>query len=232
MTWNQKRLHRIVIETNFREMYFQFCKVQNPIFVHWNRPTKTLSSVKKKQKNMNESNNHSVTRQHLQHFSASKSRSTTTTTSLSRDIAATSATETSSYQCSNTIVKAQTPVLFSTQRGLHLRLTKAAATVPPLPTSLNCSSSRGDCNRKPFVNGLSYDIKFCDLERWVSFCGLYICACVAMPCIPVYVSEKVPFPILIPVLVSDENTRTAANLYEIHTFVENTRAPSVVKCLY
>lgn len=48
------------------------------------------------------------------------------------------------------------PVLFSTNRGLYLRVAQPQVTIQPMS---NCSQQ--------------YDIRFCDLERWVSFLSQY-----------------------------------------------------------
>lgn len=59
-------------------------------------------------------------------------------------------------------LKRNTPILFSTNRGLHLRLT----TNTPAEVQTMTSSASSTSNQTSIVNS-TYNIAFCDLERWV-----------------------------------------------------------------
>uniref|UniRef100_A0A1B0BC04 Uncharacterized protein n=1 Tax=Glossina palpalis gambiensis TaxID=67801 RepID=A0A1B0BC04_9MUSC len=59
-------------------------------------------------------------------------------------------------------VKRSTPILFCSNRGLHLRCIKSSST----EGNSTPSSSNIPFNRKVEDN-LSYSVTFCDLERWL-----------------------------------------------------------------
>ncbi|XP_023307837.2 uncharacterized protein LOC111689599 [Lucilia cuprina] len=62
-------------------------------------------------------------------------------------------------------LKRNTPILFSTNRGLHLRTTtNANTTATPTPHTANSTSSH-NTSRASVINS-SYNMTFCDLERW------------------------------------------------------------------
>lgn len=61
-------------------------------------------------------------------------------------------------------LKRNTPILFSTNRGLHLRLTTMATTALTTTTTTSIQSNN---NLSLSHNNSTYSIVFCDLERWV-----------------------------------------------------------------
>ncbi|XP_037953725.1 uncharacterized protein LOC119683909 [Teleopsis dalmanni] len=90
-----------------------------------------------------------------QQFSTSKNSKTSDLSDCSSRL---SEIEDIEYQNTNTVVKRGTPILFSTNRGLHLRMAKAF--------SFAASTNTNYSNQRSGRSGSAYDIKFCDLERW------------------------------------------------------------------
>lgn len=59
-------------------------------------------------------------------------------------------------------LKRNTPILFSTNRGLHLRTTTPNTTLTPH----TATSMTSNCTSTSLLNS-TYNMTFCDLERWV-----------------------------------------------------------------
>lgn len=63
-------------------------------------------------------------------------------------------------------LKRNTPILFSTNRGLHLRIT--TTNIPTIEVQTMASKpSSTSTSRVTSVVDSTYNITFCDLERWV-----------------------------------------------------------------